>query len=75
MDYQGRRIRERLELQFPTQPCYVATLQTHLSDGTLTNLLLCFSATHIDVFDIVTTNWVQTINLKLTKPLEAHCKK
>ena len=64
-----------MELQLPTQPCYVATLQTQLNDGTLSNLLLCFSQTHIDVFDIVTTNWIQTINLSKTKPLEAHCKK
>jgi len=74
VDYQGRRSRQ-VELQLATQPCYVATLQTQLANGSMSNLLLCFSATHIDVFDIVTANWIQTINLRLTKPLEAHCKK
>jgi hypothetical protein len=37
-----------------------------------TKLLLAFSTTHIDVYDLLSTQWVQTINLKSTKPLQTH---
>ena len=37
--------------------------------GVSENQLLVYSDTHIDVFDVVSGEWVQTINLKRTKPL------
>lgn len=71
VDTNGRRSRQQ-ELQFPTQPLYTATLTTPLSNGPPKLLLLTFSAGHIDVFDLETTLWIQTINLKCTKPLQSH---
>lgn len=71
VDCNGRRSRQQ-ELQFPTQPLYTATLTTPLASGPPKLLLLAFSAGHIDVFDLQTTHWIQTINLKCTKPLESH---
>lgn len=70
VDCSGRKSREE-ELQFPTVPLYVATLTTDLPSGPV-RLFLAFSATHIDVYDLRTTDWVQTINLKSTKPLHSH---
>lgn len=66
VDSHGRRTRA-IEMQFPTQPLYVATMQIYT-----TMLFLSFSATHIDVFDLLTTQWVQTINLRSTRPLQLH---
>lgn len=70
VDCSGRKSREQ-ELHFPTVPLHVATLTADLSGGSV-KLLLAFSATHIDVYDLSTTEWVQTINLKSTKPLQTH---
>jgi hypothetical protein len=67
VDSYGRRTRP-VELQFPTQPLFIATLQISQNS----TILLTFSSTHIDVFDFSTTQWVQTINLKATRPLQTH---
>lgn len=74
MDCQGRRSRDS-ELQLPSLTLHVATLSTELADGSLMKLLLCFAATHVDVFDMQTAEWIQTINLKLAKPLTSHGEK
>lgn len=71
VDSNGRRSRQQ-ELQFPTQPLYTATLTISIAPGPPKLLLLAFSAGHIDVLDLQTTEWIQTINLKCTKPLESH---
>jgi serine/threonine-protein kinase MRCK len=71
VDCSGRKSREQ-ELHFPTVPLHVATLTADLMSGGPVKLLLAFSATHIDVYDLSTTEWVQTINLKSTKPLQSH---
>lgn len=60
-----------MELQFPSQPLYVASLETNLN-GRSVLALLTFSLTHINVFDLHTTQWIQTINLKSTRPLYQH---
>lgn len=41
------------------------SLLTAVCDG----LLLVYSDIHIDVFEVISGDWVQTINLKRTKPL------
>jgi len=67
VDSYGRRTRS-VELQFPTQPLFIATIQISQNS----TILLTFSSTHIDVFDLSSTQWVQTINLKATRPLQTH---
>lgn len=37
--------------------------------GVCDGLLLVYSDIHIDVFEVLSGDWVQTINLKRTKPL------
>ena len=64
VDNHGKRTRH-LELQYPSQPSYASILRS--SESTY---LLVFAQTHIDVFDVHQTKWVQTINLKATKPLQ-----
>ncbi|XP_069160748.1 serine/threonine-protein kinase Genghis Khan isoform X2 [Procambarus clarkii] len=59
VDASGRKSREK-ELMYPAIPTAVA-----VCDG----LLLVYSDIHIDVFDVLSGDWVQTINLKRTKPL------
>jgi serine/threonine-protein kinase MRCK len=71
VDCQGRRSRES-ELQLPSLTTSVATLLTQLADSSWVKLLLCFAATHVDVFDMQTAEWIQTINLKLAKSLQPH---
>lgn len=46
-------------------------MNANLSSGNK-KLLLAFSSTHIDVYDVAATEWIQTINLKSTKPLECN---
>lgn len=71
VDNHGKRTRS-VELQYPSQPCYASVLRSssHNSATTTTTYLLIFSLTHIDVFNVEQTKWVQTINLKATKPLQ-----
>ncbi|KAK7079886.1 hypothetical protein SK128_013347, partial [Halocaridina rubra] len=59
VDSSGRKSREK-EIMYPAIPTAVA-----VCDG----LLLVYSDIHIDVFDVISGDWVQTINLKRTKPL------
>lgn len=59
VDAQGRKSRDK-EVMFPAQPLYVA-----FSHG----YLLVYSETHIDVFECISGDWVQTVNLKKAKPL------
>lgn len=70
VDSNGKRTRS-VELQFPSQPLYVASLETKLNGRTVL-VLLIFSSTHINVFDLHTTQWIQTINLKNSRPLYQH---
>ena len=49
------------EIMFPAMPTDVAVSD----DGNL----LVYSDTHIDVFDTNTGDWVQTINIRKTRPL------
>jgi len=55
-----------VDLQFVTKCNAIATLL--LENSQL--LLLAFSLDHIDVYDAQTSEWLQTINLRLTKPLQ-----
>lgn len=59
VDASGRKSREK-EIMYPAIPTAVA-----VCDG----LLLVYSDIHIDVFEVISGDWVQTINLKRTKPL------
>lgn len=70
VDSHGKRTRS-VELQFPSQPLYVASLRTELGERS-SLLLLTFSLTHINVFDLHSTQWIQTINLRNTRPMYQH---
>lgn len=59
VDASGRKSREK-ELMYPAIPTAV---------GVCDGLLLVYSDIHIDVFEVLSGDWVQTINLKRTKPL------
>lgn len=59
VDVQGRKSRDR-EIMYPAVPTDVA-----VCDGKL----LVYSETHIDVFDTVSGDWVQSINIRKTRPL------
>merc|ERR1719328_273803 len=59
VDLQGRKSRDK-EIMYPALPEKVA-----VCDGKL----LVYSDTHIDVFDTLSGDWVQSINIRKTKPL------
>jgi len=59
VDLQGRKSRDT-EIMYPAIPTFVG-----FSDGNL----LVYSETHIDVFDSATGEWLQTLNLKKSRPL------
>jgi len=59
VDMQGRKSRDK-EIMYPALPEKIA-----VCDGKL----LVYSDTHIDVFDTLSGDWVQSINIRKTKPL------
>jgi serine/threonine-protein kinase MRCK len=59
VDVQGRKSRDR-EIMYPAVPQAVAVCDRRL---------LVYSETHIDVFDTDTGDWVQSINIRRTRPL------
>ncbi|XP_015923489.1 serine/threonine-protein kinase Genghis Khan isoform X7 [Parasteatoda tepidariorum] len=59
VDGQGRKTRDK-ELMFPALPTGISQRDDYLS---------VYSDSHVDVFEVNTGDWVQTINLKKTKPL------
>nr|CAH7755994.1 unnamed protein product [Callosobruchus chinensis] len=59
VDRHGRKSRDR-EIMYPAIPTAIA-----YRDG----YLVVYSETHIDVFNCTTGEWVQTINIKKSKPL------
>ena len=59
VDMQGRKSRDK-EIMYPALPEKVA-----ICDGKL----LVYSDTHIDVFDTQSGDWVQSINIRKTRPL------
>ncbi|XP_037947588.1 serine/threonine-protein kinase Genghis Khan isoform X3 [Teleopsis dalmanni] len=59
VDMQGRKSRDR-EILYPAIPTHIT-----YSDGHL----LVFSETHLDVFNAQTADWVQSIGLKRSQPL------
>ena len=59
VDMQGRKSRDR-EIMYPAVPTDIS-----VCDGKL----LVYSDTHIDVFDTVSGDWVQSINIRKTSPL------
>ncbi|XP_076060516.1 serine/threonine-protein kinase gek isoform X4 [Oratosquilla oratoria] len=59
VDSSGRKSRER-EIMYPAFPTAIGICDGHL---------LVYSETHIDVFEVISGDWIQTINLKRTKPL------
>jgi len=59
VDMQGRKSRDK-EIMYPALPEKVA-----VCDGKL----LVYSDTHIDVFDTLSGDWVQSINIRKTRPL------
>ncbi|XP_046400063.1 serine/threonine-protein kinase MRCK alpha isoform X1 [Ischnura elegans] len=61
VDSQGRKSRDR-EIMYPAVPQAVSCCDGHL---------LVFSETHVDVFEVGSGEWVQTLNIKRTKPLNA----
>ncbi|XP_041985755.1 serine/threonine-protein kinase Genghis Khan isoform X3 [Aricia agestis] len=60
VDRNGLRARDH-EIMYTAQPAYHAVNDTHL---------LIFTSSHIDVYDIETGDWVQTINLPNARPLD-----
>jgi len=59
VDYQGRKSRER-EIMYPAPPEAIVHYDGHL---------LIYNETHVDVVDCFTGDWVQTLNLKRSRPL------
>ncbi|XP_049786774.1 serine/threonine-protein kinase Genghis Khan [Schistocerca cancellata] len=59
VDAQGRKSRDR-EIMYPAIPTAVSYCDGHL---------LVYSETHVDVFNCATGEWVQTINVKKSRPL------
>ena len=59
VDMQGRKSRDK-EIMYPALPEKIA-----VCDGKL----LVYSDTHIDIFDTASGDWVQTINIRKTRPL------
>ncbi|XP_030561218.1 serine/threonine-protein kinase Genghis Khan [Drosophila novamexicana] len=59
VDLQGRKSRDR-EIMYPAFPTYIT-----YSDGHL----LVFSETHLDIFNTQTSEWVQSIGIKQSLPL------
>ncbi|CAG7822663.1 unnamed protein product, partial [Allacma fusca] len=59
VDLQGKKSRDK-EIMYPAIPVAVA-----FSDCNL----FVYSETHVDVFDCATGDWLQTINLKKSRPL------
>ncbi|CAB3256072.1 unnamed protein product [Arctia plantaginis] len=60
VDRNGHRARDT-ELMYTAHPLHHAINETHL---------LIFTATHIDVYDIETGDWVQTMNIPNARPLD-----
>ncbi|XP_050555828.1 serine/threonine-protein kinase Genghis Khan isoform X4 [Spodoptera frugiperda] len=60
VDRHGHRARDT-ELMYTAHPTHHAINDTHL---------LIFTATHIDVYDIETGDWVQTMNIPNARPLD-----
>ncbi|GFS53774.1 hypothetical protein TNIN_380643 [Trichonephila inaurata madagascariensis] len=59
VDGQGRKTRDK-ELMFPALPTGISQRDEYLC---------VYSESHIDIFEVSTGDWVQTVNLKKTKPL------
>lgn len=59
VDQHGRKTRS-IEIMYPALPTYI----THDNE-----FLLVYSETHLDVFNIETAEWVQSIGVKKAKPL------
>lgn len=59
VDSQGRKCRER-EIMYPSLPVAVSYCDGHL---------IVYSESHIDVFNVETSEWVQTLNIKHAIPL------
>ncbi|XP_065214675.1 serine/threonine-protein kinase Genghis Khan isoform X2 [Planococcus citri] len=59
VDSQGRKCRER-EIMYPSIPLAVTYCDGHL---------IVYSESHIDVFNVETSDWVQTLNIKHALPL------
>ncbi|XP_065345680.1 serine/threonine-protein kinase Genghis Khan isoform X4 [Cloeon dipterum] len=62
VDAQGRKSREK-EIMYPAIPLAVSCQGGHL---------LVYSETHVDVFNVATGDWIQTLNLKKCFPLDTH---
>ncbi|XP_075987608.1 serine/threonine-protein kinase gek isoform X4 [Anticarsia gemmatalis] len=60
VDRNGHRARDT-ELMYTAHPLHHAINETHL---------LIFTATHIDVYDIESGDWVQTMNIPNARPLD-----
>nr|XP_037876079.1 serine/threonine-protein kinase Genghis Khan isoform X2 [Bombyx mori] len=60
VDRHGHRARDA-ELMYTAHPTHHAINESHL---------LIFTQTHIDIYDIETSEWVQTINIPNARPLD-----
>lgn len=58
------------DLHFVTKCNYISTLAIIGDDGNKL-LLLGYSDNHIDVYDVESAEWLQTINLRQTRPLQS----
>lgn len=59
VDRHGRKSRDR-EIMYPAVPTAIGVRDGHL---------IIYSETHIDIFNCVTGEWVQTLNVKRSRPL------
>lgn len=62
---------QEADLQFVTKCTSISSLLLEHSTGSKL-LLLAFSVNHIDVYNAYNGEWLQTMNLKNTKPLQSH---
>lgn len=69
VDSMGFKLRDP-DLHFVTRCNCLATLAIDTGEPQKRLLLLAFSFNHVDVYDTSTAEWIQTINLKNTKPLQ-----
>lgn len=62
MDHEGKKSRDR-EIMYPANPTHITYYDGHL---------LVYSETHLDVFNVQTADWVQSIGLKKSRPLSVN---
>lgn len=69
VDSSGYRC-QNFDLQFVTRCNYISFLSVREDDESKTLYLCAYSQYHIDIYKCNTSEWIQTINLRNTRPLQ-----